>query len=810
MLSLESAISVAYYRGSLSSQLVPEDGSPRGGMLAAGLSAEDIQPYIEGVTSGKATIACINSPKSVTLSGDVRAINELHSKLQDEGLFSRKLKVNVAYHSVHMKAIAQKYSRSLHGLRVQPRHQGVEFYSSVFPGIPVETNNEYWVQNLLSPVRFSDAIKFVFESETEHDLACIEIGPHSALAGPFKQICQSLSAEAKAQYLPSIIRGENGVEQVLDLACSLFSNGWNIDLASINFPVHKAGLRVLTDLPAYAWNHSTEHWHEGRLSLNHLHRKNPPHDLLGTLSDDSSDLDMRWSNYVRRSELPWLIDHEIKSEILLPGSAYLAMAMEAIKQKVSISGRQVQGYTLRDVTFSKALVVPDTSHGVEVSIILEPYRQSSVAASDNWNEFRVITFGTDRKAYEHCHGLISVTHDPSLNFSADDEATLAMMRHDKAMQPELYKKFLSQAASGGSRLGPSFQLVSNSCLRSGKVFCTLHVPNRPSHESPLTISVPLLDCILQVAVLSLTNTSHFTDGAIIPTSIAELSISASISQDPSYLLHARGFTTERSTRDFEGQVVVAQEENGILKPVVHVNGANFMSIPRDEESSKSIDPKTKLFWNVAWNDDPDHLSQDIAKKWPIQEMSPHEASEIVMREKAIWYCLRSAYESLADRDVERMAPHHQKYYNWLKNRYELGQSGNLPFQKNGRQLEWSSTDQHAVENTLRQVANTSAQGCMAVRLGRRLLDLLRGDVEPLSLMLEDDLLDRYYAEDRGQDRVYEQAARFVRLAAHKNPNLRVLEIGAGTGYVFPWPFLCNIHARREPRPQEAFFSSCMT
>ena len=77
-------------------------------------------------------------------------------------------------------------------------------------------------------------------------------------------------------------------------------------------------------------------------------------------------------------------------------------------------------------------------------------------------------------------------------------------------------------------------------------------------------------------------------------------------------------------------------------------------------------------------------------------------------------------------------------------------------------------------------------------------------------MLEDDLLDRYYAEDRGQDRVYEQAAHFLRLAAHKNPDLRVLEIGAGTGYVFSWPFLCKVLARREPHPQKAFFSSCMT
>ena len=165
MLSLESAISVAYYRGKVCSQLAPKDGICKGAMLAAGLSVEDVQSYLDGLISGKVAIACINSPRSVTLSGDVKAIDELHSRLEEKGLFSRKLRVNVAYHSHHMNAIARDYFKSLRGLSVQPRHQGVEFYSSVFPAIAVETNAEYWVRNLLSTVRFSDTIQTIIESE---------------------------------------------------------------------------------------------------------------------------------------------------------------------------------------------------------------------------------------------------------------------------------------------------------------------------------------------------------------------------------------------------------------------------------------------------------------------------------------------------------------------------------------------------------------------------------------------------------------------------------------------------------------------
>lgn len=789
MLSLESAISVAYFRGKLSSQLVSKDGSPQGAMLAAGLSAEDVQPYIEGVTSGRATIACINSPKSVTLSGDVAAINQLNFRFEEKGLFSRKLKVSVAYHSVHMKAIAEEYSRSLRDLIVQPRHQGVSFYSSVFPGIPVETNTEYWVQNLLSPVRFSDAMKSVLQSQTEHDLACIEIGPHSALAGPFKQICQSLSAEATTAYFPSVLRDKNGVEQALKLACNLFNNGWKIDVASINFPVGKARLRVLADLPPYAWNHSTQYWHEGRLAQNYRHRKNPPHDLLGTLMDDSSDLDMRWTKYIRQSELPWLKDHVIRSEILLPAGAYLAMAIEAVYQKTSISGLQVQGYTLRDVTFSKVLVVPDTSDGVEVSLILEPFRQSSAAASTSWDEFRVISFGPDRKAYEHCHGLISVTQNPNFDFGSDDEAMLAMMCHDKSMSSGLYNTWLAQAASNGNELGPSFQLISRCCLKDEHMFCTLRVPNRSGHDSPRTISVPLMDSVLQVAVLALADTARRLDGAIIPVSIAELAISASIGRNPGHTLHSRGSTAELGPRDFEGQVIVAQDKDDVLEPVVQLNGAKFVCIPRDEESNKRNDRNTKLCWEVSWEEDPDDLSQeDIAKRWPIDELAPDEISHAIMGERAAWYCLRSAYESLTETDVRKMAPHHQNYYNWMKKRYELGQNGKLHFQSNGHQQEWSHTDQHVVESILQQVAATNPQGRMVVRLGRRLSDVLRGEIDPLSLMLEDDLLSQYYAESRGQDSVYEQAGRFMRLATHKNPKLRVLEIGAGTGYVLPGSF----------------------
>ena len=68
MLSLRSAVKVSYYRGKLSQQMTVPGEAPKGAMLAAGLSAEDAQVFLQDVTSGKITIACINSPQSLTLS----------------------------------------------------------------------------------------------------------------------------------------------------------------------------------------------------------------------------------------------------------------------------------------------------------------------------------------------------------------------------------------------------------------------------------------------------------------------------------------------------------------------------------------------------------------------------------------------------------------------------------------------------------------------------------------------------------------------------------------------------------------------
>jgi acyl transferase domain-containing protein len=97
-LSFEEALGVVYYRGE-HAQKHHERLSLAGGMLAAGLGAEKAKEYIKNISDGIVVVACHNSPDSVTLSGDLTALEEVESRLSADGIFSRKLNVPLAYHS---------------------------------------------------------------------------------------------------------------------------------------------------------------------------------------------------------------------------------------------------------------------------------------------------------------------------------------------------------------------------------------------------------------------------------------------------------------------------------------------------------------------------------------------------------------------------------------------------------------------------------------------------------------------------------------------------------------------------------------
>lgn len=208
-LTLEEAIIIAYYRGQ-----VTQNYGRVGAMAAVGLGREDVVTYLrQGVV-----IACGNSPKSVTLSGDAEHLDKVvaHIKEDSPEIFARKLRVERAYHSHHMGEIGGMYEKLLDGF-VKDKKPSVPFYSSVTEK-QIKTSGQlgpsYWRRNLENPVLFSPAVQLMMHSTVE-DTVYLEISPHAALSGPLRDIFKSVQMPTASTYLPTLIRNESGPKSIL-------------------------------------------------------------------------------------------------------------------------------------------------------------------------------------------------------------------------------------------------------------------------------------------------------------------------------------------------------------------------------------------------------------------------------------------------------------------------------------------------------------------------------------------------------------------------------------------------------------------
>ena len=409
ILSLEVCMAIAYYRGIVAKTLEDSMETP-GGMLAVGANQEDTQALIDATPYGHAIIACINSPNSMTISGDAIQISQIQKVATDRSIWNRRLKVDVAYHSHHMSQVADKYA-SLLG-QVEPSPQtSVEFYSSL-KGARIEPSmltSTYWVENLCSPVLFSQAAQSLCgisgDSMNQYVDVVIEIGPHSALQGPVRQILQSVKGSSrKVQSMPSLIRNEDSASAMLQLAARLFMSGCQIQMGNVNFPTGESP-KILMDLPTYQWNHERGYWHETRAYQEAQVYTSQRHDLLGIRVPECSALEPQWRNVLRADDVPWLREHKVDDLIVFPLTGYLCMAMEACRQKASWSGMQYTSIKFREISVYQALAVDD-SKSIELRLSLTPFDEGPRSSSDRWSQFSVSSWTSERGWWEHCRGLI--------------------------------------------------------------------------------------------------------------------------------------------------------------------------------------------------------------------------------------------------------------------------------------------------------------------------------------------------------------------------------------------------------------------
>lgn len=620
ILSQEEGIKVAYLRGKAAKdiqekqekllvngtvsvdqepRLVPNSKKQRYGMLVVGLGHDDGALECLKLFPG-VSVACRNSPKSVTLAGETEDLDKLRDMLKREDHFARMLKVDLAYHSKHMRDIAVRYRGLL--LKSCPELGGREAASpvrlfSTVRGAFYEAacDVEYWVANMVSPVLFSDgATALIRDGGIDH---LIEIGPNATLAGPIKQIMEAVGDASQIEYSGTVSRIADSTGSLYNLAGKLLVSGVDININRVN-AVDNTSSRVVVDLPRYQWNHSVKYWHESLASRDWRYRRFPVHDLLGTKVLGTSWHAPTWKRVLRLGNVPWIKDHILGTDIVFPGAGYIAMACEAMYQVAKSTRIELYSgsdsvrdasYRLRDVRLLLALVLEEeVDHHVYLFLSTMPGQKNT------WFQFKISSLRDDSWT-EHCTGFIRI--DPAAKPTSSPIQPLKYATSIRHWHRSMQKV--------GFNFGPWFQNVTDiesvPGQRKARARLSLVSKISTSNESKYPIHPTIFDSFFQSCMPSLYQGYRTAiNMVLVPHLIDEITITSPKETSPSGIaVTSAVFTTGRKdkTQNYAANATIYDEANGTQ--ISSIKGLHFTEL---NISQKSVDA-APLIMTLDWKPD---------------------------------------------------------------------------------------------------------------------------------------------------------------------------------------------------------------
>ncbi|OQE42415.1 hypothetical protein PENCOP_c004G00771 [Penicillium coprophilum] len=809
-LSREGAWRVAYYRGYVSSMQL----SANGAMMAVGLSASQLQPYLDSVrknNTGELIIACHNSPKNNTVSGDDAMIDCLKSLLDADEIFARKLNVKNAYHSAHMHAIAQDYLRLMgtlpQGRRLAAPHQ-VHMFSTV-TGQQVNEEHlpaQYWVDNMVSPVLFTSGLIAMTSNHISSDGSTdstdslrflVEVGPHSTLQSAIKETLDSKSSRLEFKYLAVLKRTDHSLNTLLTTVGFLASSGCELDFHAVNQASRaktKRQPRLLVDLPPYSFKHTEKILFESRLSKNLRTRKFPRHDLFGAPITDWNPTAPRWRQFVRLNENPWLRDHMVTGNYVYPGVGYLVMAIEASRQLAG--GAKITGFQLRNVNIRRALIVPDTKEGIEVSLAMATVDDPS-ASSRMWRRFQITSYNASSDEWtEHCSGNITVDQelafDPVDNGREAEEESRARKSeiscaNEICTKPMAFESTYNNLQTSGLNFGPLFRNLADvraSGRGLGKVVGSVTVPDvalsmPKQYLHSHLIHPATMDSMIHLmiaAVLDFTSKSAL-DQIRLPTFIRDVWVSADLISAPGHKFKGHATISTVGSNKFEGQIQMLDEETNTHR--ICMDGIVLTPL----ESGLAEISERKLCSAIEYKPDVHLLdSKSACALTHLDDTDENEALYWVKRlQLATMLYVMDALDELKDIDVMKLDLHMRKFFDWMEHMKDMLQRNeiiHLPYSE----FQEISEDEALKKALGDEIEAHSAEGAITARMGRNIAQAVRQEIDPLDLMFgQDAVMEKVYKEGLHLYNLPQHLQNHLSLLRHQHSGLNVLEIGGGTG-----------------------------
>ncbi|PON21130.1 hypothetical protein TGAM01_v209978 [Trichoderma gamsii] len=605
-ISRYDAWKIAYYRGLAAASLPARAPKLIGRMMVVGMSAEEASAYLVKANKS-AQVACVNSPRSVTISGQADAIESIASELRQRNIFTKVLNVSVAYHSSHMKIVEHDYTDSLEDIVANKCFEGVKMISSV-TGKQVmgsELNARYWANNMISPVQYVSAVQSLISvpANVRPDVL-IELSPTAALRSPTADILATISGASNLSYHSVLERKQNGSVTVLSLLGSLWSRGYPVNMRNVvSKGYQQTSLRCLSYLPSYSWNHSKKYWHEAELSLESRMREHPRMDLIGARVIDSIvPFEPRWRGFLRISENPWIRDHQVQKTVVYPASGMIAMVLEGAKQ-LAQDTQNLLGYELIDMKIEKALTVPDTAYGLEVSLNIKDDPTSVVGNGKiGGKSFTIYSRPQGRSWDRHASGSLRFHYKVGnwqTVFQSYEERHSDMS--DVCKESVIPRQLYEHLDSIGMNYGPLFQNIVEIRRNGNQCVSRVKIPDTKSKmpckfEYPHLIHPTTLDSMIHtlLAVQSL---------PMVPVFIKSLLVTANLG-DPESGKDFTGYSTANVTGIRNAEATIFMKQTRRDQSYVVIEGLRFIALDNPSVGEGGfLATNRNLCSEITWNED---------------------------------------------------------------------------------------------------------------------------------------------------------------------------------------------------------------
>lgn len=545
-LTLRQALLVSYHRSRLQHLT-----SGKGKMLAVGLPEaevlEDIKIYDD------ISIAAINSPSSITLSGKESSLEKLEKKYEASGVFNRMLAVEVPYHSPVMKEIEQELMEALQTLQGIPTK--IDLYSTVTADkiSGEEINNYYWWRNVREPVYFAKTIDALARDNYK---VFIEIGPHPVLKNSMIECVQNNKNFHFLQTLnrkePEALNFFTNISALFTLGCDLKWERW----------VDK--LKFL-DLPSYAWQ-KERYWMESQGSMEDRMGREGSVFLNYLVNTPQLTYKVELNKYF----FPFLNDHVVHGKVVFPGAGYIAAGIAFYQYEIS----QEVPFRLENIKFQQLLTIENT----KVQHLYTSFNPEN-------NHFNILSKDEAENSswFPRAIGKFVIGKYTSFSNSINLE-DIRKRLNNRLSEEEVYDRL----AKSKLEYGPYFRTIKSVSIGETELIAEIKGHENLNHsEQDYFIHPTLLDACFQSMIV-------FDDSEFVPVSIGKMHCNFVPGNE--FLCYSR--LTSSSGNSAIADLIICDKEGNVA---IEIEGFKCQELV--SSVSQSEDYLDDCFFEVAWKEE---------------------------------------------------------------------------------------------------------------------------------------------------------------------------------------------------------------